>query len=150
MRFCLILFLFLLVLQAQQALAVELNIRNEESSKARVALAYLQGDWLVVEGWLVLAPDQILTIALHKVEESDIYIYVEFENAEIKQFIANAWKVECMVPDENFRYSLMSLGGKPGPNGPDMRKAPFQNIDMVYKNKNEQDKLWFVLSTSAG
>jgi hypothetical protein len=32
-------------------LHVELSLRNEEQSAARVALTYLRGDWFVVEGW---------------------------------------------------------------------------------------------------
>ncbi|MDL2313623.1 DUF1036 domain-containing protein [Desulfovibrio sp. OttesenSCG-928-C14] len=142
-----ILFVYLFALPLQ-ALAVELNIRNEEQSSARVALAYLQGDWFVVEGWFRLEPEQVETITLHDVKETDVYIFVEFADPQVHQFIANPWKAECLVHDGDFRYSLKSVGGKPTPDSPDMRKAPFQNIGMFYRE--ESGKLWFSLTAAAG
>ena len=107
---------------------VELTLRNEEQSNAKVALAYLQGNKFIVEGWLRLSPEQMETITLHTVAEGDIYIYVEFENPDIRQFIASEWKVECLAPDTDFRYALESVGGKWTPDNTNVRKIPLQNI----------------------
>ena len=138
---------FLLALPLH-ALAVEVNIRNDEQSSARIALAYLQGDKFVVEGWITVASGQFETVILHGVNENDVYIYVAFEDPNIMQFIASDWKVECLVPDTDFRYALESIGGTWQPTGANLRKAPFQNIPKLYKT--EKDKLWFSLSTAAG
>ena len=48
---------FLLVLPVQ-VWTVELTLRNEEQSPARVAIAYKKGDSIVVEGRHVLDADQ--------------------------------------------------------------------------------------------
>lgn len=140
-------FVFLLALPLH-ALAVEVNIRNDEQSSARIALAYLQGDKFVVEGWFTVASGKFETVILHGVNESDVYIYVAFEDPNITQFIASDWKVECLVPDSDFRYGLESIGGTWEPTGANMRKVPFQNIPKLYKTK--KDTLWFSLSTAAG
>lgn len=138
---------FLLALPLQ-ASAVELSIRNEEQCAARVALAYLRGDWFVVEGWFRLAPNQVETVTLHGVDEKDVYIHVAFDDPEIKQFVAKQWKVECQVAGTDFRYALPAVGGKPDINGPDTRKAAFYVITALYKMGD--GKLWFSLTSAAG
>ena len=137
---------FLLALPLR-ALAVELCIRNEEQSNARVAIAYLQESKLVVEGWFRLSPDQVETIFLHNVDAEDVYIRVEFYDQALKQFSGDEQKIECMVLDAPFRYAL-EAGVTSEPEDSNLRNAVFQHIHEFYQM--EDGKLWFNLSTAAG
>ena len=138
----------LLLSLPMQALAVELSIRNEDESIARVALAYKQGGRYLVEGWLWLAPGQIEVITLHDVEDGDVYIHVEFVDSGIRQFIEGVLEVELLVQDTHFRYVLYKMGEVWEPESSAMRGALFQNITEFYRT--EKGKLWFNLGAAAG
>ncbi len=138
-------FLFLCSLRTE---AVEVNIRNEENSKAKVALAYLQEGSFIVEGWFNITPEQVETIQLENVGENDVYILVQFEDTSLQQHIESEWGVECPFSDTDFRYSMRAVGGKPQIEDPNASKAIFQNIGKFYKI--DTNKLWFNLSTAAG
>ena len=140
---------FLLLALPLRALAVELSIRNEDESMARVALAYKQDGRYHVEGWLWLAPGQIEVITLHGVADDDVYIYVELMDSGVRQFIHGVLEVELLVQDTHFRYVLYEMGEAWTPESPAaMRGAPFQNIPEFYKT--EKGKLWFNLGEGAG
>ena len=126
----------------------ELTLRNEEQSNARVALAYKQGGHYLVEGWFRLAPGQIEVIALHGVEDEDVFIHVEFVDSGIKQFIEGILEVELLVQDTHFRYALKSMGEAWPPASPVIRGVSFQNIPKFYRT--EKGKLWFNLNSGAG
>jgi len=147
--------LLLLLAAPLQALAnVELTLRNEEQSDARVALAYKQGDRYLVEGWFWLKPNEGKLIALHGVDDGDIFILVEFQGdsstgSDIKQFVADgALEVTLLVQAADFRYALWELGEAWEPAFPVMRGGTFQNIPEFYRT--EKGKLWFNLGAAAG
>ena len=141
--------LALLLALPLQAPAVELSIRNEDKSMARVALAYKQAERYQVEGWFWLAPGQVETIILHEVNDDDVYIHVEFVDSATKQFITGILEVQLLVQDTHFRYVLHEMGEAWDPETPAaMRGAFFQNIPEFYKT--EKGKLWFNLSQAAG
>jgi len=144
--------LLLLLALPLRASAVELSIRNEdESSTARIALAYKQGDRYQVEGWFRLAPGQIEVITLLGVADDDVYIHVEFMDSGVRQFIHGVLEVELAVQDTHFRYVMYEMGEAWEPRFPDMGKvrgAPFQNIPEFYRT--EKGKLWFNLGAAAG
>lgn len=131
-----------------ESAAVELTIRNEEPGGARVALAYRQGDLLVVEGWLRLLPDQMETIDLVGVAAADVYIYVEFDDPRIRQFTDNRWQVIGRVLEDDFSYTQEFVGVRPAPKESGMREVKFQHIHKLYRT--EDGRLWFNLSASAG
>lgn len=128
--------------------AVELTIRNEESGGARVALAYRQGDLLVMEGWLRLLPDQMETIDLVGVAAADVYIYVEFDDPRIRQFTDGRWQMIGRVLDDDFSHTQEFVGTRTAPKEPGMREVHFQHIHELYRT--EDGRLWFNLNASAG
>jgi hypothetical protein len=140
--------LLLLLALPLQALAVELTIRNEDESMARVALTYKQGDRFHVEGWFWLAPGQIEVITMHGVADDDVYIHVEFVDSGVRQFIHGVLEVELLVQDTHFRYVLQKMSEPWTLKSPTMRGVPFQNIPEFYRT--EKGKLWFNLGAAAG
>ena len=142
---------FLLALSAQAG-AVELTLRNEEQSAARVALAYKQEEKVLVEGWHILSPDQVRIIVLPNVGQEDIFILVEFDNPDIQQSFPDVWTLDCVVTNEDFKYEIQSayhvLGLPPVLDFPETYRATFRKISTMYKNG--EGKLHFNLNTAAG
>ena len=123
--------------------AVELNIRNEEQSDANVAIAYYRGGQFLVEGWTQFAPGQLETIVLEDVIEGDVYIYVEFHDPSIVQFMSsNATTMQFFVMETSFRYAY--TGHEMRLQGTKVRKVIFQRVE------KDNDKLWFNLGSAAG
>lgn len=112
------------------------------------ALAYRQGDFFLVEGWLRLTPDQRETISLENVAEDEVYIYVEFDDPEIKQYTDGYWKFEGLVRDDDFRYAQAVVGGRGAPKDKDLRRVYFEHIGPM--NRNGPGLIWFNLSAAAG
>ena len=142
---------FLLVLPVQ-AWAVELTLRNEEHSPARVAIAYKKGDSIVVEGWHILAVDQSKILSLPNVGPEEVFIRVEFDNPDIEQSFPDVWTLDCVVINDDFTYEMQSassvLGLPPALDSSEAYKATFRKISTMYKNG--EDKLHFNLSAAAG
>ena len=132
-----------------EAPKVELTICNEEQIPGRVALACREGALLVVEGWHRLAPGQTRTIILDNVSDGDVYIYVEFDDPAVKQFVDyRRMKLEGQVLDKDFRYTREAVGGRGAPKYPNMREVHFYQIDKLYQTG--KGEFWFNLSAAAG
>ena len=132
----------------QSPQGVELTIRNEEQSPARVALAYMQADKLVVEGWFTFSPDQVERITLNGVGEKDVFIHVEFADPTLEQFFDHTWTVLGPVAKGPFRYATDLVDGTWMPKESALREVIFHAVDMM--NRTGKGKLWFNLSTAAG
>jgi hypothetical protein len=68
------------------------------------------------------------TVTLHGVDEKDVYIHALFDDPVTHQFIAKEWKVECPVPETDFRYALPAVGYRLGYNRRTGRKPPFTTL----------------------
>ena len=136
-----------------QTWAAELSLRNEEQNHtARVALAYKQGDTVVVKGWHVFVPNHQATIFLPNVEVNEIFIRVEFDNPDIEQFYDNTRPMDFIVSDYDFQYEMQSagqvMGFTPVIESLEAHSVTFRHL--VPLDKPEGDKLHFNLGANAG
>lgn len=139
--------LFLLALLLPlQALAVELTIRNEEASPARVALAYARDQHMMVEGWINLAAEESTTINLHGVIKSNVYVHIVFDDARIEQYETTK-AGEFIIQESDFRYAMPLQDAQSGPSELKGTRVPFSTIDEFDAN---EEQLFLNLSFAAG